>query len=79
MHTKEEPNMSNNPIRLQKIDDTPRWILFLNKYSPYIMILLIIILMLLILLVIAALIHMGGGNLTMTESNNYYYHLKGVV
>ena len=79
MHTKEEYNMSNNPIRLQKIDDTPRWILFLNKYSPYIMILLIIILMLLILLVIAALIHMGGGNLTMTESNNYYYHLKGVV
>ena len=79
MHPKEESNMSNNPIRLQKIDDTPRWILFLNKYSPYIMILLIIILMLLILLVIAALIHMGGGNITMMESGNYYYHLQDVI
>ena len=71
--------MSNNPIRLQKIDDTPRWIDFLNRYSPYILILLIIILMLLIIAVIVAFAQMGGANMTMVESGNYYYHLQDVI
>ena len=67
------------PIRLEKVDETPRWIQFVNRYSPYIIVALIIILVLLILAVIVAIAHTGGANITMVDSGNYYYHLKDVI
>ena len=66
-------------VRLEKQDDTPLWIEFINKYSPYIMILLIITLMILIIAVIVSIAQMGGANMTMMESGNYYYHLQDVI
>ena len=69
----------SKPVRLAKETDIPTWVEFLNRYSPYIVMLLIIILMILIIAVIVSIAQMGGANMTMVESGNYYYHLQDVI
>lgn len=70
----------SKPVRLSKEQNTMSgWESFLQRNSPYILLILFIVLLILIIATIIAVAHMGGGNITMVESGNYYNHFADVI